>query len=505
MADFSDTTYKPSYDHTFLNPGFSEAIDDTTDRDSATPDDACGAHGNYIYNVGQGLHKALCVSPSELTIAAGVITVTTATGSYRVDTAGDIPSDDLDTINGFADINLIKIRAEHADRTVVIKHGTGNIECPADTDISLLDTNHYVWLYYDSVLTKWVVIAPAAIAKWLQDLDANDFDLTDLGRLNFTAASQLTIAANAVTMTESVHTIETQGAAATDDLDTISGGTEGDILIIYPANAAHTVWITDDGNIDTPGGHHYPIPDLVGALLYRGATNWQLVACGDWRLPEDYTVNLTASNTAAQINAAIAEMPRYIPNDITLTFQFADGTYNSTMTSELLWDGFYGGGTIQIYGNAGDTGCDAVKAVDIDFSAGTSDGIHIRRCFLQVDVSYLDVKVDTAAARYAIYYEQCGTAVTNYNYVHGTNAGFGSGIRINQCPGGSLAYNYVATIQHGIQAQTSMVVSYENDEDAGNQPQYGLYANNAGAIGKLSTQPAGSVANERTAGGGVIR
>ena len=74
------------------------------------------------------------------------------------------------------------------------------------------------------------------------------------GFLNFGTAAPLTIATGAVTATQTTHTIDTEGATASDDLDTINGGTEGDILIITSANNARTVVVKDaTGNINCAG------------------------------------------------------------------------------------------------------------------------------------------------------------------------------------------------------------------------------------------------------------
>ena len=63
--------------------------------------------------------------------------------------------------------------------------------------------------------------------------------------LSFADQSELTIAAGVITVTGSRHTIDTQSDDATDDLDTINGGLEGDILIIKAKNLAHTVVCKD--------------------------------------------------------------------------------------------------------------------------------------------------------------------------------------------------------------------------------------------------------------------
>ena len=83
---------------------------------------------------------------TELTIAAGVITVTQT--YHTVDTQADGASDDLDTIAGVSEGQIVILAAEHTDRTVVLKHGTGNLVL--GVDISLDDTNKHVALICDA-------------------------------------------------------------------------------------------------------------------------------------------------------------------------------------------------------------------------------------------------------------------------------------------------------------------------------------------------------------------
>jgi hypothetical protein len=93
----------------------------------------------------------------ELTIATGAITITGA--AHTVDTESDAASDDLDTINGGTDGELLVLRAENAARTIVIKDGTGNIETADGNDIDLDETEKTVLLQYDAALSKWLVIS----------------------------------------------------------------------------------------------------------------------------------------------------------------------------------------------------------------------------------------------------------------------------------------------------------------------------------------------------------
>jgi len=84
---------------------------------------------------------------TELTIAAGVVTVTQS--YHRIDTQDDDPSDDLVTINGGVTGRLLVIRPEDDGRTVVVKHNTGNIWLLGGADVSLDDVNDHLMLVYD--------------------------------------------------------------------------------------------------------------------------------------------------------------------------------------------------------------------------------------------------------------------------------------------------------------------------------------------------------------------
>jgi hypothetical protein len=100
--------------------------------------------------------KVLLPTDGELTIATGAVTVTGA--FHTIDTESDAASDDLDTISGGADGQVLQIRADNDARTVVVKHNTGNIYNPGAADISLDNYYNVLNLRYDGTLTKWVVI-----------------------------------------------------------------------------------------------------------------------------------------------------------------------------------------------------------------------------------------------------------------------------------------------------------------------------------------------------------
>lgn len=68
--------------------------------------------------------------------------------------------------------------------------------------------------------------------------------INDSGEVEFTDATELTIASGAITVTQNYHKIDTQSDAGTDDLDTITAGTNvaaGFVLHVRPESGARTV------------------------------------------------------------------------------------------------------------------------------------------------------------------------------------------------------------------------------------------------------------------------
>jgi hypothetical protein len=93
-------------------------------------------------------------------------------------------------------------------------------------------------------------------------------------KLTLAAGATLTIASGVVTATHSRHAIDTEAAAASDDLDTISGGAAGQILIVSAANSSRDVVLKDaTGNLvlasDCTLAH---VNDRI--VLISDGTNW---------------------------------------------------------------------------------------------------------------------------------------------------------------------------------------------------------------------------------------
>jgi len=91
----------------------------------------------------------------ELTIADGVIEKTQS--HHTVDTESDAASDDLISINGGGEGEILLIRPADGARTIVLKHGVSNIWIPGGIDITLDDASDYALLIFDG--TNWCAIA----------------------------------------------------------------------------------------------------------------------------------------------------------------------------------------------------------------------------------------------------------------------------------------------------------------------------------------------------------
>jgi hypothetical protein len=127
---------------------------------------------------------------------------------------------------------------------------------------------------------------PTSTTDPASPLDGDEWFRTDIYRYrarangitrNFTldgTGTTLTIATGAVTTTTSFHAIDTEAAAATDDLDTINGGQTGQVLYIHAANGARDVVAKDGtGNLKLAGDFTMNNTEDTLTLIFDG-TNW---------------------------------------------------------------------------------------------------------------------------------------------------------------------------------------------------------------------------------------
>lgn len=102
--------------------------------------------------------------------------------------------------------------------------------------------------------------------------------------LNVGTREDVTIASGVITITSSFMGVDTEGAAATDDLVTINGGVQGDIIFIRAVNTARTIVAKHGtGNIFLDGAADKSLDNTVDmlALLNSNGTSWVQVGFGN--------------------------------------------------------------------------------------------------------------------------------------------------------------------------------------------------------------------------------
>lgn len=180
------------------------------------------------------------------------------------DRVGSGPYISLTSINGGA-------------KTIDLDNGAVIINVSqADTDTTIKSANNANMLVVDAGLDA-VGVAGAAESgyelKVTGELKVTE-RITSSGFLNIPSSGDLTINAGVITATGSAHRVDTQGGAATDDLDTINGGSDGDILILQTVSSARDVTVKDaTGNLRLAGD--FVMTNVNDRLMLRlSGSNW---------------------------------------------------------------------------------------------------------------------------------------------------------------------------------------------------------------------------------------
>jgi hypothetical protein len=207
---------------------WSDAVHDHSDWDEG---------GQFILD----LIQVRLEGPSELTIAGGIVSELQA--YHSIDTQGDAGTDDLDAIGpapGVGVGDLLIICPAHDDRTIVVKHLTGNIYIPGGSDISLTDTRYHLLLIYTG--TYWCVIGGGsgggggATRTYQEDHTASCDGLTNtFNTVAAFTASTTVVALNGLTLREGVGLdyVEDGGLASITLTMTPDSGLGDDLVVSY--------------------------------------------------------------------------------------------------------------------------------------------------------------------------------------------------------------------------------------------------------------------------------
>lgn len=145
--------------------------------------------------------------------------------------------------------------------------------------------------------------------------------LTDAGYLRLQASSLLTIAAGSVTATKNWHTLDTESAAASDNLDTITAGVDGQLEFFRITSAARVVVVRHNiGNIVTANALSFTLAQTsdLAICIYDGTLSKWIVQ------GMSAAVYVSGTNTWTGVNTwSAAENHKY-------TAVSADTTLNTT-------------------------------------------------------------------------------------------------------------------------------------------------------------------------------
>ena len=114
---------------------------------------------------------------------------------------------------------------------------------------------------------------------------ANDVtsNVVNARKLIFSIGDKLTIASGAIAPTHSFHLVDTESSASTDDLDTITGGEDGQILIIKTFSGSRDVVVRhDSGNIYTNGEGNITLGESEDTMiLIHQDSSWYQILKAD--------------------------------------------------------------------------------------------------------------------------------------------------------------------------------------------------------------------------------
>lgn len=165
------------------------------------------------------------------TVASGAVTIPDSDFDYQIglNTEGSAALDDLDTINGGSENQILTVRGNGATSTrdVILRSGTGNLILKQDYRINLLSDSRITLIYQNGF--------------WYE-----------LARTYDDAVQQYTILSGAITVPTataySLVFIVSEGGGATDDLNTINGGIDGQLMTFITTTSAQD--ITFKNNVD---------------------------------------------------------------------------------------------------------------------------------------------------------------------------------------------------------------------------------------------------------------
>ena len=225
--------------------------------------------------------------PSDVTIGSDLtvtdkLTVNGGQGIEVVNGPLNVISGSGATISGTTTINgtLIANSATMRFQDTIIEYGYTNTSAVDHGFHSKHSDGDYVGMVFDESEGEFVLFKTGSKPNSTLDRAAGTFETADLqiGSLDLDnklvlSSDELTISGGTITVTKSRHTVDTEGDASTDDLTSIGGGVDGQMLLLTAAADARTVVVKATGNIATPGGTDFSLDAASDSimLMYVGS------------------------------------------------------------------------------------------------------------------------------------------------------------------------------------------------------------------------------------------
>ena len=346
------------------------------------------------------------------------------------------------------------------------------------------------------------------LANTYQPLDAG---LTSLAGLTYAAASFVKMTgANAFALRTIGETADDlEGTIVHDNLASVHQGVAtGDEPTFAGLKLESELFIKEQANADGD-------TTAYGQLWVKNETPNELYFTDDTGTDHKLrmsaitqTINLLQSDSSAEKQAKIDAVPRFLPPDAVVTFQFETGLTH-TETTQLAFIGFYGGGVFLVQGNTAEadaTILHTTQDTELDFTTNGVNGLLFNNCSVGISVKNLKITIQDSSARTAVFFIQCyGANFVLYNYLLAEgNITANYAVYNSSTFNTTVQLNYLSGMNQALVSDQSFMYSRDND-DTGTRPKYGLFARNGGVIGKRGTQPTGSTADELTQFGGVVR
>lgn len=213
-------------------------------------------------------------------------------------------------------------------------------------------------------------------------------------------------------------------------------------------------------------------------------------------------VSFNNSMSVGEMQALINSKGKYLKTGITLIFDFTDGTY-SFGASTLKFEGFQGPGILVVADNNAVTTARTTQSVTLDYT-GANYPIMFRGCTCAIQ--FQAIKITVGSSTWAgILVRRCSEFYSSGCYIVGSGTRPNEASFVVQYSRANITQYYVNTGNKAIKGDSLSYIVSSYGYTTGTNQSYGLYASGSAIMKGAGSQPTGSIANEFSSIGGVIR